>query len=86
MESTWSQINDPYEIKNISKTEIGFSHLREHKFRHGFKDTLNSPWSCSIEHETRTHSALFPIIETEPPLWTARKIFSFPFLRLVISI
>ena len=47
---------------------LGFSHLPEHKFRHGFKDILNSPWSCSIEHETRTHSALFPIIETEPPL------------------
>ena len=86
MESTWSQINDPYEIKMSARLKLGFSNLRKHKFRDGFKDTLNSPWSCSIEHETRTHSALFPIIETEPPLWTARKIFSFPFPRLVISV
>ena len=36
----------------LTKLRLGFSHLREHKFRHGFKDTSNPPRSCSTEAET----------------------------------
>ena len=34
-------INDPLGIKMLTRLRLGFSHLREHKFAHGFKDTLN---------------------------------------------
>ena len=34
---------------------LGFSHLREYKFRHGFKDILNPLCPCSIEAETTAH-------------------------------
>ena len=34
---------------------LGLNHLREHKFRHNFADTLNPLWPCSIELETKAH-------------------------------
>ena len=39
----------------LTRLRLGFSHLREHKLAHGFKDTLNPHCSCSIEAETITH-------------------------------
>ena len=34
---------------------LGFSHLRQYKFRHGCRDILNPLCPCSIEAETTTH-------------------------------
>ena len=34
---------------------VGLSHLREHKFRHNFQDTINSLCSCSLEIESTPH-------------------------------
>ena len=34
---------------------LGFNHMRENKFRLGFKDTLNPCCYCSIDAETTTH-------------------------------
>ena len=39
----------------LTRPRLGFSHLRKHKFRHGFKDVLNPLCYCSIEAETTTH-------------------------------
>ena len=39
----------------LTRLRLGFSHLREHKFRHGFKDTLNPLCSCSAEATTTIH-------------------------------
>ena len=39
----------------LTTLRLSFSHLCEHKFRHGFKDTLTPLCSCSIEAETTTH-------------------------------
>ena len=36
----------------LTKLGLRLSHLSEHKFRHGFKDTLNPLCSCSIEAES----------------------------------
>ena len=47
-------VNDPFGIKMLTRLTQGFSHLREHKFRHGFKNALNSLCSCNIEAETTT--------------------------------
>ena len=42
-------INDTIAVKLITRLSLGFSHLREHKFKHYFQDTLNLICSCSIE-------------------------------------
>ena len=35
--------DDEVGIKLLMRLRLGFSHLREHKFRHNFADTLNPP-------------------------------------------
>ena len=42
---------DSVEVKLLTRLRLGFSHLREHKFRHGFRDLLNPLCPCSIETE-----------------------------------
>ena len=42
-------------IKLINRLRLGFSHLREHKFRHNFQDTLNPICSCGENIDTTTH-------------------------------
>ena len=48
-------INDAIGIKLITRLRLDFSHLREHKFKHNFRDTLNPLCSCSIEVESTSH-------------------------------
>ena len=45
-------------IKLINRLRLGFNHLREHKFRHNFQDTLNLICSCGENIETTTHYLL----------------------------
>ena len=37
---------------------VNLSHLREHKFRHNFLDTINPLCSCSLETESTNHYLL----------------------------
>ena len=39
----------------LSRLIIVFSLLLGHKFRHGFKETINPPCPCSTEAETTIH-------------------------------
>ena len=39
-------------IKYLTRLRLGLSHLREHKFKHSFQDTLNPFCSCGLEVET----------------------------------
>ena len=39
----------------LTRIRLGFSHLREHKFKHNFQDTLNLLCSCSVEVESTSH-------------------------------
>ena len=48
-------INDSVGVKLLTRLRLGFSHPREHKFRHGFRDILNPLCSCSIEAEIFAH-------------------------------
>ena len=48
-------INDSVGVKLLTRLQLGFSHLREHKFRHGFRDILNPLCPCSIKTETIAH-------------------------------
>ena len=34
-------VNEPEGVKYLTRLHLCFSHLNEHKFRHGFLDTLN---------------------------------------------
>ena len=36
-------------LKLLTRLLVVFSHLREHKFKHNFQDTLNQLWPCSLE-------------------------------------
>ena len=48
-------INGSVGVKLLIRLRLGFSHLREDKFRHGFRDILNPLCPCSIEAETTAH-------------------------------
>ena len=48
-------IYDPLGVRLLNRLRLGFSHLREHKFRHNFADTLNPLCSCSLETEDTEH-------------------------------
>ena len=48
-------INDSVGVKLLTRLRLGFSHIREHKFRHDFRDILNPLCRCSIEAETTAH-------------------------------
>ena len=39
----------PLGVRLLNRLRLGFSHLREHTFRHNFADTLNPLCSCSLE-------------------------------------
>ena len=48
-------IYDPLGVRLLNRLCLGFSHLRGHKFRHNFADTLNSLCSCSLKTEDTEH-------------------------------
>ena len=51
-------IHHPLGLKLVFRLRIGLSHLRVHKFRHSFRDTVNPLCSCNIEPESTTHFLL----------------------------
>ena len=64
MEQTWYLNLSSSFIFSISQStfrlyltpfRVGFSHLREHKFKHNFQDTLNPLCPCSLEAEDTYH-------------------------------
>ena len=44
--------HNPKGIKLLTRLRLGLSHLREHKFKHGFLDSLNPVCSCGQNVET----------------------------------
>ena len=51
-------VYDPLGVKLLMGLRLEFSHLNEHKFRHGFKDTVNPFCICGAEVETTEHFLL----------------------------
>ena len=45
-------------IKFLITLRLGLSHLREHKFKHSFQDSLNPLCKCGAEVESTTHFLL----------------------------
>ena len=50
--------NNPKEIKFITRLRLGLSHLREHKFKHSFEDSLKQFCSCGLDIESIAHFLL----------------------------
>ena len=45
-------------LKFFTRLRLGLSHLREHKFKHSFQDSINPLCSCSLDIESTIHSYL----------------------------
>ena len=50
--------NNPKGIQLLTRLRLGLSHLREHKFKHNFQDTLNPICNCGEDIETSCHYLL----------------------------
>ena len=42
-------------LKFVTRLRLGLSHLREHKFKHSFEDSINLLCSCSLDVESTIH-------------------------------
>ena len=45
-------------VQLLTRLRLGLSHLREHKFKHNFQDTINPTWNCGEGIETSCHYLL----------------------------
>ena len=50
--------HNPKGLKLVTRLRLGLSHLREHKFKHSFQDTINSLCSCGLDIEPTEHFLL----------------------------
>ena len=57
LSSTYNCFNNKG-IKHITRLRLGLSHFRDHKFKHGFLDSLNPICSCGLDVETTCHYLL----------------------------
>ena len=48
-------INNPLGLKLLTRVRIGFSHLKEHKFKHNFQDSVDPLCSCGNDIESTVH-------------------------------
>ena len=46
---------DSFGVKLINRLRLGFSDLRQHKFRHNFADAVNPLCSCTLETQNTEH-------------------------------
>ena len=49
------QCHNPKGVKLVTRLRLGLSHLRGHKFKHSFQDTLNPICSCGLDIESTSH-------------------------------
>ena len=49
---------DPRGEKLLTRLRLKFSHLKEHKFRHGFADTINPMCACGVDVQIMEHFLL----------------------------
>ena len=48
-------INNPLGLKLLTRLRIGFSHLKEHKFKHNFRDSVDPLCSSGNDIESTVH-------------------------------
>ena len=54
-----SNSHNPQGLKLLTRLRLGLSHLRYHKFKHNFLDTINPLCSCGSDIETALHFLLY---------------------------
>ena len=58
--------HNPKALKFLTRLRLGLSHLRYHKFKHNFQDSLNPLCNCGLLAETTSHYLLHcPLIADE---------------------
>ena len=57
-ENSLFSIHNPVGVKVLTRLRLQLSHLNEHKFRHGFEDTISPMCSCNTEIESNEHFLL----------------------------
>ena len=57
-ENSVFDVHNPIGIKLLNRLRLNFSHLKEHKFRHNFRDTINPISLSDAETETNSHYLL----------------------------
>ena len=55
LENSVFTCHNPIEIKYLTRIRLEFSHLRYHKFKHGFLDAIDPLCSCSTVIENTVH-------------------------------
>ena len=50
--------HNPIGVKLITRLRLGLSHLREHKFKHNFQDSINPLGNCGQDIESKTRYLL----------------------------
>ena len=68
--------HNPKGIELLTRLRLGLGHLRKHKFKHSFQDSLNSLSLCGNEIETSTHYLLHCPTYTNERLTLLNKIKS----------
>ena len=48
-------IHDPQGVKLLSRLRLNLNHLKEHKFRHNFKECVSPMYGCESEVESTEH-------------------------------
>ena len=54
--------NDVSGFKLLTRLRVGFSHLREHKFKRNFQNTLNPLCPCSLEAEDASENEIVQVL------------------------
>ena len=57
--NSFSDCHNPKQIKLITRLRLGLNHLREHKFKHSFQDTINPLCNCGQDIESSTNFFLY---------------------------
>ena len=61
MSNSTYNIHNRLGVKYLTRLRIGFSHVKEHKFKHNFQDSIDPMCSCGsgIETTERFNNPLF---------------------------
>ena len=62
-------IYDQLRVRLLNRLRLGFSHLREHKFKHNFANALYPLCSCSLKIQNITFCATKITYHFAEPLW-----------------
>ena len=78
-ENSLFSVYDPLGVKLLKRLRPQFSQINEHKFKHGFIDTVNPMCACGTEIETTEH------VFMRCHLYSAQRLELFERLRKVDS-